>query len=1001
MQVCLHSCFADLLQPLGVYLTNEDDVKRGRAVSFLATVLNASPEIITTPEHMHHLAEFFTSRLVDWVALRGALEGCAALLREGVSERAHGDQVVGVGLSEADAVDMLRTISDGVYVRSLAAKDRSLVFAIVRKLVERAGLAALDAEVDLAEMMVVSMDGEKDPGCLLDAFHAAQSVLRLFSGLESRADGGAEMVGTSVHVDMMRNAEDEMFDILACYFPVSFEPREDSARRITRDDLARALEETLLLWPGFYAAVLDMAEEKLGSIVKQAKIDSLRLIRGLCDVREGREVVARERRRVWAMMRQEVMKETIGSLEGVDGTNFTCVDCLSACLGVPGVEREVLGDVVVGDCMACLQSPPGTGEVADEAFRRQADLVRCTGVIFRAVSSIGGKVWQEALVTYAGEILSVCSEGDVPVHVCFSLILLHSLVAGVRVVEDDFMSNGKGGAVIRRIQEIGVSFADDLQFVDPRDNVVETLPGADSSAAAFATPSTAVMAKIKLCEAMVCGPAFVDAWNEDRIRSLVVECARVVLCEYTALASGARRSLEHICVSATGSRFGARHEAMNVLLDHLGSASTSLDASHRIFLFLGSACRADLSLRGVVLREACSRSQSLPILTRGIATLEGELRVGPGNIPAIPEEVAALETILDRASTEEQSSVDDESLARAAFYICRRMTPDDQRCLTALESVPAARMHVNGALLGCIIGLHPEVVLEHADVFSDLVLKTSTVSLPSMTASWSLDGTMARLASCAIASIANKIAAASPDTVVDGVTSLSAASRWEVVEEVMNALAKQAGPVLEDVLRLVTEAKQYSALRYLISPRISGMSFAPWISTDSHATVAFLWQQKAYTKAKQCLMEGAPGSDAMIHLISGLPPSLVRADKHFVCGEVCSFLESSVGSETFMGDAIQERILRLFTDNGLIALPETSERLGRILPALLQISLSAQHAGSRQAALECLVKIAVDVPYQNIHPYRRAIVQTATAASDDNKRAVRAVAVRCRALFDT
>jgi hypothetical protein len=104
---------------------------------------------------------------------------------------------VGVGLSEADAVDMLRTISDGVYVRSLAAKDRSLVFAIVRKLVERAGLAALDAEVDLAEMMVVSMDGEKDPGCLLDAFHAAQSVLRLFSGLESRGgwgcgDGGNE-----------------------------------------------------------------------------------------------------------------------------------------------------------------------------------------------------------------------------------------------------------------------------------------------------------------------------------------------------------------------------------------------------------------------------------------------------------------------------------------------------------------------------------------------------------------------------------------------------------------------------------------------------------------------------------------------------------------------------------------------------------------------------------------------------------------------------------------
>jgi hypothetical protein len=102
-----------------------------------------------------------------------------------------------------------------------------------------------------------------------------------------------------------------------------------------------------------------------------------------------------------------------------------------------------------------------------------------------------------------------------------------------------------------------------------------------------------------------------------------------------------------------------------------------------------------------------------------------------------------------------------------------------------------------------------------------------------------------------------------------------------------------------------------------------------------------------------------------------------------------------------MEDAILERILRVFNDNGLIALPETSERLGRILPTVLDIALRAQHAGSRQAALECLVKIAAVVPYQKIHPYRRAIIKTVTAASDDNKRAVRAVAVRCRALFDT
>ena len=1000
MHVYWHSPFADLLQTLGVYLTNEDDVKRGRAVSFLSTVLTASPELVTTPEHMHHLAEFFTSRLMDWVALRGALEGCEALLGVGTSGGANG---AGVGLSEVDGVEMLRTISDGVYVRSLAARDRSLVFTIVRKLVERAGLAALDAEVDLAEMMVVSMDGEKDPGCLLDAFQAAQSVLRLFMGLDRGANGGLDVV-TSVHVDMMRNAEDEMFDILSCYFPISFEPREDSARRITREDLAWALEETLLLWPGFYAAVLDMAEEKLGSIVKQAKMDSLRIIRRLCGVAKGREVVARERRRVWAMIRQEVMKGTMGPPGGeasgpdgghdahdAHGVNSIARHCLAACLGVPGVEREVLGDVVVGDCMACLHAPPGAAEVAEEAFRRQADLVRSTAVIFSALALTGGRVWQEAVATYAGEILAVCSGGDESmVQVSFSLLLLHSLLSGAKcVVEDRFIDGGKWSDVIRRIQGIAVSFADDLPSVDPKDDVFETLPGSDSSAVAFSTSSTAIFAKLKLCEALVCGSPFADTWNEDSIRSLVVDCVEVMLSEHEGLASGARRVLERMSFSTTGVRYGARHVALGVLLDHLGAAST--DAVHRIFLFLGSACREDLSLRAVVLDETCSRSRSLVDLARGLVTLEGELREDSGDVPVIPEEVAALEAILARAPAEECPRGEDESLARAAFYICRRMTPDDQRRLTALGE----ELHVNGALLGCILGLHPEVVLDHSDMLPRLVAEMTSSSMSSK------GDTIARLVSGAIASIANKIAEDNPTLVVDGVNALATASRWEAVEELMNALAKQAGAALDDVLGQVISAKQYSALQYLISPRSSGTSGAPWISTDSHATVAFLWQQKAYTKAKQCLMDGEPRKDAIIQLISGLPPALVRTDKHFVCVTVCGFLESTTGSETLVEDPIVERILRVFKDNGLVALPGTSERLGCILPALLDIAVRAHRTGSRQAALECLANISTDIPYQKIHPHRRAIIKTVTAASDDNKRAVRAVAVRCRALFET
>ena len=70
---------------------------------------------------------------------------------------------------------------------------------------------------------------------------------------------------------------------------------------------------TLLAWRGFHSSVLDLVEEKMSSIVKQAKKDSIHMLRSLAG-RNG-EIIAKESRRIWNMLRQELM---MALLDGKD-----------------------------------------------------------------------------------------------------------------------------------------------------------------------------------------------------------------------------------------------------------------------------------------------------------------------------------------------------------------------------------------------------------------------------------------------------------------------------------------------------------------------------------------------------------------------------------------------------------------------------------------------------------------------------------------------------------
>ncbi len=61
---------------------------------------------------------------------------------------------------------------------------------------------------------------------------------------------------------------EELFDVVACYFPISFTPPPNNVHGITREDLAGALQTTLTCTTLFTPLFIPMLVEKLSSTLR-------------------------------------------------------------------------------------------------------------------------------------------------------------------------------------------------------------------------------------------------------------------------------------------------------------------------------------------------------------------------------------------------------------------------------------------------------------------------------------------------------------------------------------------------------------------------------------------------------------------------------------------------------------------------------------------------------------------------------------------------------------
>ncbi|KAG6735323.1 hypothetical protein POTOM_062112 [Populus tomentosa] len=134
--------------------------------------------------------------IADWRALRGALVGCLALVK-----RKSGGMV-----TSSDAKGVAESFLQNLQVQSLGQHDRKLCFELMECLLEHYPHAVASLGDDLIYGICEAIDGEKDPQCLMLAFHIMEVLVRVFPDPCGPIESFAS----------------DLFGILSSYFPIHF-----------------------------------------------------------------------------------------------------------------------------------------------------------------------------------------------------------------------------------------------------------------------------------------------------------------------------------------------------------------------------------------------------------------------------------------------------------------------------------------------------------------------------------------------------------------------------------------------------------------------------------------------------------------------------------------------------------------------------------------------------------------------------------------------------------
>lgn len=372
--------FLDLLRGMEACLVTTEDSRRARGVLLLAETVAgyvAPPASRPLPAGAASLlAQYFSSKLDDFAVIRAALMGCATLLR---ADAAHDDGVVTPAVDRAGACDIADRFFDAVHVPSLVQADRQRSYELILALLDHPSASdpegpPLGAELTPAEQLetiVAACDGEKDPRNVILVCDIWSTLPRAFCGSADEASteepDGVPTAGprpSDEHRAAFAAAAEELYDVVAAYFPVSFRPPPNAPPgAITRERLAATLRGAMCASAAYAPWAAPHVLESLHPDKPPHVVEDAFAAAAACGSAFGARAMAPHLNAAWGAMRGVLLRPPAGPELDAEGaarwaTRLFAAEWSGDVDDASSLARLALADASLADAAAAL-SPNG------------------------------------------------------------------------------------------------------------------------------------------------------------------------------------------------------------------------------------------------------------------------------------------------------------------------------------------------------------------------------------------------------------------------------------------------------------------------------------------------------------------------------------------------------------------------------------------------------------------------------------------------------------------
>ncbi|KAJ5455527.1 uncharacterized protein N7458_003791 [Penicillium daleae] len=259
----------EIVQQLGEYINDEDPILRGKAVSFLTSVIKALPPKFLSRQQIQVLTSFFCDRIEDG----GAVAGLDTL------------QKLDRFTKELAAEIVQSLFSHFQDLQSRSQSQRFQVYQLLNELMSSHRAALRDMGETSLVGIVDLMTGEKDPRNLMMVFSILKVVMMEWD--------------ITSHVELL-------FDSVYNYFPITFRPPPNDPYGITAQDLKGRLQDCISSTRHFAPHSIPALLDKLDSTSPNVKKDALNTLIA-CIHSYDPDTVSRYSITIWEVLKFEIL----------------------------------------------------------------------------------------------------------------------------------------------------------------------------------------------------------------------------------------------------------------------------------------------------------------------------------------------------------------------------------------------------------------------------------------------------------------------------------------------------------------------------------------------------------------------------------------------------------------------------------------------------------------------------------------------------------------------